>query len=176
MSEVIEQYDDSSDLTVGLPVINNYELLAEDQSIFDTELRYGVKLGGYNLLVPASIESEIITIPDIFSIPNTTDSMIGLISVRGRFAPVFDLGKMLGLELKKRQTSIIVLKINGDFLAFPYDSRHSLKLPASVAENHPTLPDTLARFASEIHQIDQEFWIEFDFKTCIEQFTSKISQ
>jgi chemotaxis signal transduction protein len=176
MSEVIKQNDKSSDLTTNLPVINNYEFLTEDQSRLDLELRYGFKLGEYSLLVPESIESEIIITPNIFAIPNTTDLMIGLISIRGRFAPVFDLGKMLDLELKNLQTSIIVLKINGDFLAFPYDSAHSLELPAFVAENQPTLPDALARFAGEIYQTGHEFWIEFDFKTCMEQFASKISQ
>ncbi len=56
MSEVIKKNDKSSDLTTTLPIINNYEFLADNQSMLDLELRYGFKLGEYNLLVPESIE------------------------------------------------------------------------------------------------------------------------
>ncbi|MEE9425222.1 MAG: chemotaxis protein CheW [Methylococcales bacterium] len=171
MSEVIEPNVDSSNLIADFPAINT-----DVKSLVDLNLRYGIKLGGYSLLVPESIESEIIASPDIFPMPNTTNLMIGLISVRGRFAPVFDLGEMLNLKLKGRQTSIIVLQLNGDFLAFPYDSAHSLELPTSVTDNHPVLPDILTQFTGDIYQIGEEFWIEFDFKRCLQQFANQISQ
>ncbi|MEE9413375.1 MAG: chemotaxis protein CheW [Methylococcales bacterium] len=176
MSEVLERNDEASDLIADLPVSIDSEVVLEDESIADLDLRYGFKSGGYGLLIPEASESEVINSPNIFSIPNTSDLMIGLVSVRGHFSPVFDLGKMLGLELKSHQKSIIVLKINGDYLAFPLDTAHSLELPASVADNHPQLPDALVGFAGDIYQIGEDFWIEFDFKRCIEQFANKISQ
>ncbi len=177
MSEAIQRNDESSGLTNDLPVMINPEVVVtENKSTVDLELRYGIKLGGYGLLVPKSMESEVIISPNIFPIPNTTDLMAGLISVRGRFAPVFNLGKILNLDLNSRQTSTIVMTIDGDLLAFPYDSAHSLELPASVAENQPQLPEALTQLAGNRYQIGQEFWIEFDFKTCIKQVTNKISQ
>ncbi len=176
MSEVLEQNDEYSDLTADLPVSIDSEVVVEDGSIADLNLRYGIKLGEYGLLVPEETESEVINSPNIFSIPNTTDLMSGLISVRGHFAPVFDRRKMFDLELTSRQKSIIVLKINGDYLALPLDTAHSLELPATVAENHPTLPDTLSGLTGDIYQIGEDFWIEFDFKRCIEQYAGNISQ
>lgn len=176
MSEVMLQADTTSELSNGEMLSMSPRPKAEAVAMLDLEFRYGFKLGGYGLLIPESVQSEVVTTPEIFPIPNTADLMIGLISVRGQFSPVFDLGKILELAPRNRQSSIIVLNIKGDLLGFPFDSAHSLELPPSVSENTPKLPTTLSQFAGNIYQTDQEFWIEFDFKRCMEQFSSKISQ
>ncbi len=174
MSEVIEVNNPSTELISDQQMLMNAESETKLNNM-NLDLRYGFILGGYGLLIPGSIESEVINAPEIYPIPNTSEFMMGLISVRGHFAPVFDLGKMLDIEFQSRTKSIIVLKINGNYLSFPFEKAHSLELPPPISDNDSTLPDKIKQFAGHTYQTDQEFWIEFDFKSCIEQFSNEIS-
>ncbi len=173
MSEVIELKNEFSGLNSNQAV--NSDAKDETRFVMDLVLRYGFTIGEYNLLIPEGIESEVITTPEIFPIPNTSDLMVGLVSVRGQFAPVFKLGKMLEIGREDRATSIIVLNINGKYLAFQCEKALSLELPPSVSEKRLDLPDTVNQFAGDIYQTNQGFWIEFDFKSCMDQFSTKIS-
>ena len=176
MNQIFELHNESIDSTESNPSTLNFE--PEDKAVetADFDLRYGFRLGEYGLLLPESAKAEVVANPEIYPIPNTIEWMRGLISVRGSFASVFDLGTMLDLGLKTDQRSVMVLNLKGDLIAFPFDSADSLELPPSVSENDPNLPASLSQFAGNVYQTGQEFWIEFDFKTCLELFASQISQ
>lgn len=149
-----------------------YDLEATD----DLNFRYGFKLGDLGFLLPEAAQSEVVASPNIYSIPNTVHWMKGLISVRGNFASVFDLGGMFALNLSGRQESVVVLQIDSDLIAFPLDSAHSLELPSAVTEGAPNLHETLRLFAGDVYKTDQGFWFEFDFKACVSRFATQIHQ
>lgn len=143
---------------------------------FDLDLRYGYRLGELGFLLPESVSLEVVANPNIFPIPNTVEWMKGLISVRGNFATVFDMGGMLDLNLTSRQVSIIVLQINGDYIGIPVDSSHSLELPPAKSKDTLDLPEAVQPFAGESYKTDLGYWFEFDFLSCISQFASHIHQ
>lgn len=176
MSEIFELNNPLTDSISDQQILANVQTIPESNTgKTDLELRYGFILGGYGLLIPEDIESEVVSEPKIFSIPNTSELMIGLISVRGQFAPVFDLGKMLSIQLKNRAKSIIVLNMDGNYLAFPFERALSLELPSLVSDNNYNLPDILNQFSVNIYQTEQDYWTEFDFKLCIKKLTEEIS-
>lgn len=140
------------------------------------DFRYGFRLGEFGLLVPESVQSEVIMNPEIYPVPNTTDWMKGLVRVRGKLASVFDLSAMLGINGESQQNSIIVMNIKNDLVAFTFDSVHSLELPETIAEGQPKLTESISRFAGAIYQTELTYWIEFNFQSCMEQYAGQISQ
>lgn len=173
MSEISGVNNESSNYIV--PPLDEENFVDEAEPQQELLLRYGVRMGGYGLLVPDESESEVIIDPKVFSVPNTSENMLGLISMRGRFAPVFDIAKMLDLPLQNHQKMIIVLTIDGNCIAFQYDSAHSLELPEFISKNQSTLPESMIPFVGDYYQIADQYWYEFDFKTFVEQSASKIS-
>ncbi len=173
MSEISGVNNESSNYIV--PPLDEMDLVDAAEPQQELSLRYGIKLGGYGLLVPDEIESEVIIDPKVFSVPNTSENMLGLISMRGRFAPVFDIAKMLDIPLQNHQKMIIVLTIDGNSIAFQYDSAHSLELPEYISKNQATLPEAMIPFVGDCYQITDQYWYEFDIKTFVEQSASKIS-
>ncbi len=150
--------------------------IAEPLIGLDLNLRYGYRLGDLGFLLPEAVSLEVVANPNIFSIPNTVEWMKGLISVRGSFATVFDMGTMLDLNLTSRQVAIIVLQLKGDYIGFPVDSSHSLELPSTISKDIPDLPEAVQPFAGDSYKTDLGYWFEFDFSSCISQYASQIHQ
>ncbi len=175
MSEVNEVNNGSTESSVNQLSLVTPDSETDNNFSTNAAFRYGFILGGYGFLIPEETESEVINSPSIFTIPNSSNFMAGIISVRGSFAPVFDLEKMLGIEPQSQIESVIVFKVDGEFLGFPFQSAHSLQLSPLASENNPELPETLTQFTENIYQTDQKNWIEFNFKSCMDEFANKIS-
>jgi len=69
----------------------------------DSQLYFGLQLGGLGLLLDDSLEKEIVSEHDVCEIPNTPHWFTGFINLRSQVVPVFDLYNYLNL---KKETSL----------------------------------------------------------------------
>ncbi len=53
-------------------------------------LRFGVSLGGVNVLLPAGVITEFVAQAPVFPVPRAPTRLLGLMQVRGHPVPVFD--------------------------------------------------------------------------------------
>lgn len=160
MPVITDRVDNGSDNIAGL----------------DLDLRYGFKLAELGFLLPENAPSQVLAGAKIFAIPNTISWLKGLVSVLGSFASVFDLAEMFDLPVEGKQDSVVALTLGEDLVAFPFDSAHSLELPATAIDVNLDLPEAMRMFVGNIYQTDQGLWFEFDFKACLSQYSSLIRQ
>lgn len=56
------------------------------------------KLGDLNLIAPLGEVSEVLTLPELYSVPLTKSWMVGIANVRGRLLPIADLAQYLQVK------------------------------------------------------------------------------
>lgn len=106
---------------------------------------------------------EIIKLVQITRLPDTPDSVEGVINLRGRIIPVIDLRARLGLEKKEysRDNRIIVVELSGRTIGFIVDSvSEVLRIPADITEPPPTLTAGIhPEFITAIGKLDDRLLI-----------------
>lgn len=63
------------------------------------------KLGEYRLVAPLGEIAEVLTLPDVTSVPLSQPWMRGIANVRGRLLPVTNLAGFLGMEQTQQRTT-----------------------------------------------------------------------
>lgn len=103
------------------------------------------RIGGEEFGVDILMVQEIIRLTTITPIPNSHESIIGMINLRGRIIPVVDLRKRLRIhgkvqEQNDRKTRILIVELNGFVTGFIVDSvSEVMKVAANDIEPTPHL-------------------------------------
>lgn len=136
--------------------------------------RYGFRIADLGLLIPQGAHSTFIENTPIFSLPNTTDWLKGLVNVRGSIVPVFDLGKMLQIEIKPVKKSVITMTFRSRAFAFNVDSAQSVK-ESELSLSNSSAPDEFKEFSGAVYKDNKTAWIEFDFIRCLQHYENQMS-
>lgn len=140
------------------------------------QVRYGVRVGGYGVLLPVDTVSEVLDRTDIFPLPNTAPWFEGLINLRGNVVPVFDLRKLIATApLAGERQMLLVLDKGERALGIAIDG---LPVPApesAALEQRPPLPDALEKFTGKVFERGESLWLEVDMPGLISSLSKKIA-
>jgi len=108
---------------------------------------------------------EIIRLQQLTRVPNSHESMDGVMNLRGKIIPVVALRKCFGLEQAPpdKQNRIVVVEIRGAVLGLIVDSvSEVLRIPAGTVEPPPHLGKVRQEYVSGVGKIDDRLLILLD--------------
>lgn len=148
-----------------------------------TDLRYGVRIGGIGLLIGTQVQSEAILPLPVSRIPNTPAWFSGLMNLRGRLVPLFDVGLLIGLDEgkttpKATEESPLFLVIDQGEHAAALKIEH---FPQGLSGLEPlteplTAPSPLDECIGDAYVADRVTWFEFDHERLFELFSSRLAK
>ena len=147
-------------------------VLAEEKKV--EEVRYGFRIGELGLLIKEGCGSEVMQMPEIWSLPGAPPWLLGLINLRGNLVPVFELREVLGLGARPADAKSLVLVFDQGEKAvgvmvddFPQPLKELHYLP-----HLPQLPTSLSGHIRRGFVRDQKIWLEFDQDSFFEALTA----
>ncbi len=108
---------------------------------------------------------EIIRVQQLTRVPNSPESMDGVMNLRGKIIPVIALRKRFGLErlAHDKQARIVVVEVKGTVLGFIVDSvSEVLRIPADTVEPPPQLGKVKQEYVSGVGKLDDRLLILLD--------------
>ncbi len=146
---------------------------SRDSNVERKEIFHGVKCGEIYFLVNEGILGEVVDKPTICKIPQTSDILLGMCSLRGNIIPIFNLHKILKIDQIPKMTRVLVLGESQNRIGFAIE-----QLPVKVLLNQeervsriPPLPDVILPFVKNCFFRDS-LWIDWD----IFSFFNKVSK
>lgn len=136
--------------------------------------RYGFKLGEIGFLVTEGAFSNVIENATIYTIPNTTHWLEGLVNLHGEMIPVFNLNAMLNMEYKAKKNTVIVIRVGERAMAFLTDGGQSLEL-SNLIEDKSIAPEPLTFYADTCYLANGQVWVEFDYLKFLKAFEPQMS-
>lgn len=128
----------------------------------EADRRRGLVIGTLGLLVAVDVKGEVLDDAELHPLPRTRSWCRGLVNVRGRLLPAFDLHEYLSVSAAERRWWL-VLRTDVHELAVAVDA-----LPPSVnvasgsrVDPDPALPEKLREHVDAAYRIDDRLWLEF---------------
>ncbi len=141
--------------------------LGPTQSGRDEIIRYGYRVGSFNILIPEKILSELVDLQThIHPVPVAPSWLRGLISLRGNLVPVFDLLQALFVDQvtsMNKATKILVLDKNERAIGILCEGHaQSVKLTTTSCAPPSTLPAAIIPFVGQAWQEKSGMWLELN--------------
>jgi twitching motility protein PilI len=150
-----------------------FALSGQTQQVEKRDVFHGVKCGELYFLVNEGILGEVVEKPTICSIPQTSEKLLGMCSLRGNIIPVFNLHKILQLDQTPKMNKVLVLGESSNRIGFAIE-----QLPTKILLDQeerisrmPPLPEMILPFVKNCFFRDA-IWIEWD----IFGFFNKVSK
>jgi hypothetical protein len=130
----------------------------------EARARYGYRVGELGLLIDADVGSEVLSMPQIASLPRTPPGFLGLINLRGNLVPLYELGDLLSVASRRSGASNLVLVFGqGEQAVGVMIESYPVALPALRAlPNLPQLPEKLRKHVPACYVLGETVWLEFD--------------
>jgi purine-binding chemotaxis protein CheW len=111
---------------------------------------------------------EIITMQTITKVPRTLEYVEGVINLRGRVIPVFNLHKKFGLAAKEasRSTRIVVVEVEGNTIGMIVDGvSEVLRISKDIVERpNSIISDVDAEYLAGVAKLDDRLVILLDLE------------
>lgn len=129
-------------------------------------LRYGYRVGAWNLLIGERVASEVVRAERIVAIPRTPRWLLGMTNLRGRPVPVFDLRAALSEATGEgaRGRFVLVLDKGERAVGIEVDDYPSALRSLRGTDAVPPLPARLAPFVAGAATERDALWLEFDHR------------
>ncbi|HLW89284.1 MAG TPA: chemotaxis protein CheW [Terriglobales bacterium] len=127
----------------------------------------GFHVGGEEFALDILRVQEIIRMQELTRVPNSPESMEGVMNLRGKIIPVIALRKRFGLVRvpADKQTRIVVVEIKGTVLGFVVDSVSEVfRIPAGSVEPAPRLGKVDQEYVSGVGKLDERLLILLDLE------------
>lgn len=108
---------------------------------------------------------EIIRLPQLTRVPNSPESLAGVMNLRGKIIPVIALRTRFGLEQipPGKQARIVVVEVKGTVLGFIVDSvSEVLRIPVATVAAPPRLGRVQQEYVSGVGKLDRRLLILLD--------------
>lgn len=154
------------------------ESSSEREAAERTELRHGVKIGTFSILLPSDTVSEVVKGATIYPIPKTAEWVKGLINLRGNLVPVFDLAEHFDAdEETSESTQILAVGKAEQAIALIVDG-----IPKLASTDHPIsystlpLPEGIRNHVQGAFMEDDNMWLELDLSNLIDSLTDEMEE
>jgi len=97
----------------------------------------GFQIGRETFGVPISQVHEIVRVPEITSVPDAPEAVVGVMNLRGKIVPVVDLRRRFGAnsDTYTRKNRVVVAEVEGKLVGLVVDSASEvLKLASSEVQ------------------------------------------
>jgi purine-binding chemotaxis protein CheW len=102
----------------------------------------GFRIGRETFGLPISLVHEIVRLPEITNVPHAPEYVEGVMNLRGRIVPVFDLRRRFGETAieNKRKNRVLVVDVDGRAVGLVVDSASEvLKISDAQIEPPPNV-------------------------------------
>jgi purine-binding chemotaxis protein CheW len=125
----------------------------------------GFRVGGEEFAIDILRVQEIIRTQQLTRVPNSPESMEGVMNLRGKIIPVIALRRRFGLEeiAPDKQNRIVVIEIQGAVLGFIVDAvSEVLRIPVDTVQPPPRLGVVEREYVSGVGKIGDRLLILLD--------------
>lgn len=151
---------------------------AADAEAEQAELRHGVRIGPFSVLLPPDLVSEVVKGSNVFPVPKTAGWVKGLLNLRGNLVPVFDLAEHFdpGAEAPESPQLLAIGK-GEQAVALVVDG-----IPRLASTSQPIshaslpLPDAIRNSLRGAFVEDDNMWLELDVSGLIESLTDQMEE
>ncbi|MEX2516553.1 MAG: chemotaxis protein CheW [Gammaproteobacteria bacterium] len=153
-----------------------YQGLIDDQERAEQlkNLRYGFRIGPYNLLMGTKTLCEVVQNAAIYGVPNTANWVSGMMNLRGNLVPVFDIKQQLpdaGDDIENR--CLLILDQNENAAGMYIDGLPvALEIDVSNSEHQTDIPSDLPAIlrthVSTAYISNDSVWLEIDHHALFE--------
>ncbi len=134
----------------------------------------GFKLGKEEFAVDILNVNEILKMMEVTLVPNSPDSIQGIVNIRGRIIPVIDTRLKLNMPRKEydKDTRIMVVETNNKTVGFIVDEVNEvLRIPKNVTEPSPDLVTSKIHsdYITSVAKLEGRLLILLDLKKLMSQ-------
>jgi len=135
--------------------------------------RYGFRIGDLGLLINPDVGSEVLSMPQVATLPNTPPGFLGLINLRGNLVPVYELRVLLDLPPRPAGVTAMVLVFGKDDRAvgITIEGYPDALLDLIPMPHLPALSDLLRKHVSAGFIKDDIVWLDFNHNTFFEEIS-----
>ncbi len=139
------------------------QLAVTGQARKETRARYGFRIGELGLLIDPDTGSEVLSVPQVTSLPDAPPGFVGLVNLRGNLVPLYDLRVLLGMDQFPAETDrkVLVLGQGEQAVGVVIDGYPSVLSALRPLPDLPPLPDTLQAHVPGGYMQDGTVWLEF---------------
>lgn len=129
----------------------------------DRNYRYGFQVGSFGLLIDEDLDNEVVDGDFLYPLPATPSWFPGVINIRGKIAPVFDLKLFFDADKKNSSSKFLVTGKDSDVVAIPTDSIPKALEQLTLSTAHFSAPAPMNECIRNIYEQDKASWLELDF-------------
>lgn len=151
---------------------------ADSGAVEHAQLRHGVRIGPFSVLLPPDVVSEVVKGSAVYPIPKTAGWVKGLLNLRGNLVPVFDLAEHFDSSAEPPETpQILAIGKADQAVALVVDGIPRLA-STSQPVGHSTLPlpDAFRNHVRGAYVEDDDMWLELDVSGLIESLTEYMEE
>lgn len=137
----------------------------------EVRARYGFRIGELGLLVKQEAGSEMLSVPQIASLPGAPAGFLGLINLRGNLVPLYELRILLGMGPRQpgAEPMVLVLGQGEQAVGVIIEGRPLALSTLRQLHNLPPLPGALQDHVPAGYMQDDMVWLEFDHSTFFDE-------
>lgn len=138
--------------------------------------RFGFRVGGLGLLLPAGTHGEIVAQPRVNPFPGTQPWFGGLLNLRGHLVPVFDLRRWLGATGPAAPARYLFAIDRGEqAVAVWSDGLPEIRDTPPPSAPPPPVPELLEPYVYGGYALDGQFWLEVQFDALFAALGARIA-
>lgn len=146
-----------------LPDAENIEVVVTDAVDTDLGNYHTFRVESLGFLLPHSTLSEMVENISYCRLPNTSNILVGMASLRGSIIPLFDLHTLLGSPLKKWHGRVLIIGTGADAVGVIVSE---LPRTVSIAAEHrlssvPPVPESIQPYIQGCYENDG-IWLRLD--------------
>ena len=133
----------------------------------------GFQVGRETFGVPISQVHEIVRVPEITSVPDAPEAVVGVMNLRGKIVPVVDLRRRFGAntEAFTRKNRVVVAEVEGKLVGLVVDSASEvIKLaPSDVQPGSSMFQDQDLNYITGVGKVRERLIILIDLSRVLER-------
>jgi twitching motility protein PilI len=149
---------------------------AEQRPYEHQQLRHGVTIGPFSVLLPVETVSEVIKGSAIYQIPKTASWVKGLLNLRGNLVPVFNLAEYFDASSEAPESpQLLAVGKADEAIALIIDGIPKLaSTRQAIAHSTLPLPDGIRGHVRGAYVEENIMWLELDLSGLIESLTDQM--